>query len=128
MPGGQKTVGRLFGEPEVKFHFMSPVHRLFPGGQGFIHDQARNEGVRVQRFLFCLFLAACSAQPVVKPVKVEVPVPVPCHAPAVLHPVWPTQALDGQESLPAQIKAFLAENELRQAYESQMEAALAACR
>jgi hypothetical protein len=74
-----------------------------------------------------VLLAGCSTHPVARPVTVEVPVPVSCRVPAILHPVWPSQALDGHEPLLDQVKALLAENELRQAYEVQIEAALQAC-
>jgi hypothetical protein len=81
----------------------------------------------MKRLIFCLLLAGCAAQPVYKPVTVEVPVPVPCRVPVVLHPVWPFQALPAQAALFEQTRALLAENELRQAYETRLEAALKAC-
>jgi hypothetical protein len=82
----------------------------------------------MKRIVVCLMLAGCSTRTVYKPVTVEVPVPVPCQAPAVTHPVWPTQSLSGQATILEQVKALLAENELRQGYEGQLEAAIQACR
>ena len=82
----------------------------------------------MKRVILCLLLSGCSAQPIYKPVTVEVPVAVPCQPPVVTHPVWPTQSLSKQSALLEQVKAFLAENELRQGYEGQLEAALQACR
>jgi hypothetical protein len=82
----------------------------------------------MKRIVICLMLAGCSTRTVYKPVTVEVPVPVPCQAPVVLHPAWPTQSLSVQASILEQVKALLAENELHQGYEVQLEAALQACR
>ncbi|MDD5586541.1 MAG: hypothetical protein PHY92_06250 [Alphaproteobacteria bacterium] len=82
----------------------------------------------MKRAVFCLLLAGCGAQTVYRPVTVEVPMPVPCQPPAILHPVWPTESLSPHATILDQVKALLAENELRQAYEGQLEAALQACR
>lgn len=82
----------------------------------------------MKALLLMLFLAACSSQTVTRPHVVHVPVPVPCQAPVITHPVWPTDDLGEKSGMLAQTKAVLAELELRQAYEIQMEAALQACR
>ena len=96
------------------------------GGDSIAHD--RSSGLFIGSFVLSLLLAGCSAQPIYKPVTVEVPVFVPCQPPIVAHAVWPTQSLSGQSALFEQVKALLAENELRQGYEVQLEAALQACR
>ncbi len=74
-----------------------------------------------------LLLAACSTQTVIKPIPVSVPVPVPCKAPVVSHPVWPTSDLTEKSSILEQVKALIAENELRIGYEAQLEASLLVC-
>ncbi len=82
----------------------------------------------MKKLFFCLLLAGCAVSgPVTKPVVVEMPVPVPCRAPVVLHPVWPTESLPRNATLFEHVRAMLAENELRQAYEIQLEAAIIAC-
>jgi hypothetical protein len=81
----------------------------------------------MRNLIFFLLLAGCSTQTAYRPVTVEVPVPVPCKVPVVLHPVWPTQELAEKSTLLEQVKALLAENELRQAYEVQLEASVKAC-
>jgi hypothetical protein len=82
----------------------------------------------MKKILLCMLLAGCSTRTIVKPVTVEVPVPVPCQAPVITRPVWPTQDLTDRSTLLDQVKALLAENELRQGYETQLEAILQACR
>lgn len=86
------------------------------------------ERPKMRKWSICFLLAGCCAQPVARPITVEVPVPVPCRAPVVVHPVWPTLSLTDQSSMLDQVKAFLAENELRQGYETQLEASLQSCR
>ncbi len=82
----------------------------------------------MKKLVLCLLLAGCvSSGSVTKPVTVEMPVPVPCRAPVVLHPVWPTESLPENGTLFEHVRAMLAENELRQAYEIQLEAAIKAC-
>lgn len=82
----------------------------------------------MKKVLFCLWLlTGCSSQPLYKPVTVDVPVFVPCQIPVVTHPVWPTQDLTEKSTLQDQIKALLAENELRQGYEAQLEASMKFC-
>lgn len=81
----------------------------------------------MRRLAVLLLLAGCSSQTIIKPVPVSVPVPVLCKPPVVSHPVWPTSELTKKSSILEQVKALIAENELRQAYEAQMEASLQAC-
>ncbi len=81
----------------------------------------------MKRLMACLLLAACSGQPLTKPIPVSVPVSMPCQPPVVTHPVWPTLELSVKSTFLDHVKALIAENELRQAYEVQLVAALKAC-
>lgn len=76
-----------------------------------------------------LVLCACASPPVVyKPVTVDVPVRVACASPAVLdHPVWPFSEVTDKDSLFKQVRALLAERELRQGYEAKLEAVIKVC-
>lgn len=79
--------------------------------------------------LFLVVLAGCSGQvePEPRTVRVEVPVAVPCRAPAVEVPAWATASLQKGDSLQTKVRALLAELEQRKGYEAQMFAALQAC-
>lgn len=74
-------------------------------------------------------LAGCASQvePEPRTVRVEVPVAVPCRAPAVEVPAWATASLQKGDSLQTKVRALLAELEQRKGYEAQMFAALQAC-
>lgn len=76
----------------------------------------------------CALLTGCGSSGLARPVTLDVPVAVPCQPPVVTHPVWPTQDLTAASSMLDQVRALLAENELRQAYEVQLEAVSQACR
>lgn len=75
-------------------------------------------------------LAGCVGQvePEPRTVRVEVPVAVPCRAPAVEVPTWATASLQKGDSLQTKVRALLAELEQRKGYEVQLLAALNACR
>ncbi|MDH1011562.1 hypothetical protein N5J43_12325 [Pseudomonas nicosulfuronedens] len=75
-------------------------------------------------------LAGCTGQvePEPRTVRVEVPVAVPCRAPAVDVPAWATASLQKSDSLQTKVRALLAELEQRKGYEVQLLAALGACR
>ncbi|WP_144630282.1 hypothetical protein [Bordetella genomosp. 13] len=75
----------------------------------------------------CLGLAGCGATPIVRTERVEVPVSVPCRVERVYAPAWATSALADDASFYQKMAAVLAELEQRKAYESRIEAALAAC-
>ena len=68
-------------------------------------------------------LAGCSS---CEPVRV--PVPVPCSAPMPQRPTMPTESLTPTATLDAFVQAAAAEIERRDAYETQLRAALGACR
>lgn len=74
-------------------------------------------------------LAGCAGQvePEPRTVRVEVPVAVPCRAPAVEVPTWATASLQKGDSLQTKVRALLAELEQRKGYEVGLMAALAAC-
>ncbi|TLP71332.1 hypothetical protein FEA48_21150 [Pseudomonas nitroreducens] len=75
-------------------------------------------------------LAGCAGQvkPEPRTVRVEVPVAVPCRAPAVEVPTWATASLQKGDSLQTKVRALLAELEQRKGYELQLVAAVKACR
>lgn len=74
-------------------------------------------------------LAGCAGQvePEPRTVRVEVPVAVPCRAPAVDVPAWATVSLQKGDSLQTKVRALLAELEQRKGYEVQLRAAVQAC-
>ncbi|WP_325435968.1 hypothetical protein [Pseudomonas nitroreducens] len=79
--------------------------------------------------LFLVALAGCGGQvePEPRTVRVEVPVAVPCRAPAVGVPTWATASLQKGDSLQTKVRALLAELEQRKGYEVQLLAAVVAC-
>ncbi|MEP9321500.1 hypothetical protein ABKS89_30435 [Pseudomonas sp. LABIM340] len=74
-------------------------------------------------------LAGCAGQIEREPrtVRVEVPVAVPCRAPAVEVPTWATASLQKGDSLQTKVRALLAELEQQKGYEAQLLAALQGC-
>ena len=84
--------------------------------------------MKVPALLLLLSLAACgTTQIVYKPVPVNVPVEVPCHAPDIAAPAMPTAAVAPTASMFEKTKAALAELKIRAGYEGQLKAAIAAC-
>lgn len=76
--------------------------------------------------LVTLLLAACAA-PATAPATVKVPVPVPCQAAVPARPVFPAEALTGDEDLWTIGKALWADLLAREAYERQLRTALEGC-
>jgi len=74
-------------------------------------------------------LAGCAGQvePEPRTVRVEVPVAVPCRAPAVQEPTWATASLQKGDSLQTKVRALLAERQQHLGYEAQLRAAVMAC-
>lgn len=74
-------------------------------------------------------LAGCAgqAEPEPRTVRVEVPVAVPCRAPAVEVPSWATASLEKGDSLQTKVRALLAELEQRKGYEVQLVASVRSC-
>ena len=76
----------------------------------------------------CVLLSACGTTDVVyKPVPIETIVSVPCHIPAVAVPAMPTAAITPQNTLFEQVRALLAEIEIRRGYEAMLSASMKAC-
>ncbi len=75
-------------------------------------------------------LAGCAGQvePEPRTVRVEVPVAVPCRAPAVQEPTWATASLQKGDSLQTKVRALLADRQQHLGYEAQLRAAVDACR
>lgn len=84
----------------------------------------------VMASVLCLLLAGCAGhvEPEIRTVRVEVPVPVPCHAPEVAVPPWAASGLRKADSLEVKVRALLAERRQRIGYERQLLAAVEACR
>lgn len=78
-----------------------------------------------------LLVAGCATQPppqvIEKPVRVDVPVSVPCKITPVTRPVFAFGAALPSWGLYDKGRALLADREQRQAYEGQLEAAVRAC-
>jgi len=75
-------------------------------------------------------LAGCAGRNDAEPrtVRVDVPMAVPCRAPAVQEPAWSTASLQKGGSLQTKVRALLAERRQRIGYELLLVAALDACR
>ncbi len=98
------------------------------GGPAGVAKMCRSCG-RVQVLLACLLLTACARhrEPEARTVRVEVPVQVPCRAPAVEVPPWATAGLRKSDSLEAKVRALLAERRQRIGYERLLVATSSAC-
>lgn len=71
----------------------------------------------------CANLVACGSVPR-EPIRVEVPIPVPC---AVKLPEPPSACIQKDESRAEWLRCALADAAARQGYSAQLEAALKAC-
>ncbi|PBX48510.1 hypothetical protein CJT40_17495 [Pseudomonas aeruginosa] len=85
--------------------------------------------MRVVLMLVMVALAGCAGQvePEPRTVRVEVPVAVPCRAPAVEVPAWAAAGLKKSDDLQTKVRALLAERRQRIGYEAQLLAANRAC-
>lgn len=78
--------------------------------------------------LVLVVLAGCtSLEPVVRTVRVEVPVSVPCKTQEVGVPAWAAFGLNKADSLEVKVRALLAERRQRIGYERELVAAVLAC-
>ncbi|HCI3974173.1 TPA: hypothetical protein NO321_002454 [Pseudomonas aeruginosa] len=79
--------------------------------------------------LVIVALAGCAGQVELEPrtVRVDVPVAVPCRAPAVEVPSWATAGLKKSDDIQTKVRALLAERLQRIGYEAQILAANQAC-
>ncbi|WP_444756772.1 hypothetical protein [Pseudomonas sp. A014] len=84
----------------------------------------------LQMLLVSLLVTGCAAAPTpeIRYVRVEVPVQVPCRAPAVPVPVWATAGLKKSDTPETKVLALLAERRQRIGYERLLESAVGACR
>lgn len=79
--------------------------------------------------LILSLLASCAMQePIVTAVPVSVPLVAPCRVATPEVPAWPVSVLARDATLFEQVRAALGEIEARRAYESELEAAVKACR
>ncbi|MFU5179985.1 hypothetical protein [Pseudomonas aeruginosa] len=85
--------------------------------------------MRVVLMLMIVALVGCAGRQEAEPrtVRVEVPVAVPCRAPAVEVPAWATDGLKKSDDLQTKVRALLAERLQRIGYEAQLLAANRAC-
>ncbi|MFU5620068.1 hypothetical protein [Pseudomonas aeruginosa] len=86
--------------------------------------------VQVVQVLGLVFaLVGCAGRQETEPrtVRVEVPVAVPCRAPAVEVPAWAAAGLRKGDDLQTKVRALLAERRQRIGYEAQLLAANRAC-
>lgn len=90
--------------------------------------------LRLILFVLAFALAACGGErppiePIVRTVRVEVPVPVPCAAPVGPRPDYPDgdDAVRAAPDLLERVKLLLAGREMRRAREAELEAAVGAC-
>lgn len=85
--------------------------------------------MRVVLMLVMVALAGCAGRHEAEPrtVRVEVPLAVPCRAPAVEVPVWAAAGLKKGDDLQTKVRALLAERRQRIGYEAQLLAANRAC-
>ncbi|RPX06795.1 hypothetical protein IPC733_05290 [Pseudomonas aeruginosa] len=85
--------------------------------------------MRSMILIFAVALAGCAGRQEAEPrtVRVEVPVAVPCRAPAVEVPAWAAAGLKKSDDLQTKVRALLAERLQRVGYEAQLLAANQAC-
>ncbi|HHM5842428.1 TPA: hypothetical protein ACRMI9_004546 [Pseudomonas aeruginosa] len=83
--------------------------------------------VQVLGLVFALAGCAGQVEPEPRTVRVEVPVAVPCRAPAVEVPAWATAGLKMSDDIQTKVRALLAERLQRIGYEAQLLAANRAC-
>lgn len=83
--------------------------------------------VQVLGLVFALAGCAGQVEPEPRTVRVEVPVAVPCRAPAVEVPAWAAAGLKKSDDLQTKVRALLAERRQRIGYEAQLLAANRAC-
>ncbi|HBP0760871.1 hypothetical protein ACM79Z_13120 [Pseudomonas aeruginosa] len=83
--------------------------------------------VQVLGLVFALAGCAGQVEPEPRTVRVEVPIAVPCRAPAVEVPAWAAAGLRKGDDLQTKVRALLAERRQRIGYEAQLLAANRAC-
>ncbi|MDD3371117.1 MAG: hypothetical protein PHE27_04745 [Alphaproteobacteria bacterium] len=82
----------------------------------------------MKRVAVCLMLLSCArTETVFAPVEVEIPIAVPCPAFLAEKPDFAMGGVTGSDSLDTKTRAALIELNQRRAYETEMEAWIAAC-
>lgn len=82
----------------------------------------------IRAALISLALAGCCTSPPPRVERVEVPVSVPCRAPAVERPALATDALPVEAGIWDQMRALRAERLQLRGYVMRLEAAVEGCR
>ncbi|ORE32534.1 hypothetical protein [Pseudomonas aeruginosa] len=83
--------------------------------------------VQVLGLVFALAGCAGQVEPEPRTVRVDVPIAVPCRAPAVEVPAWAAAGLRKGDDLQTKVRALLSERLQRIGYEAQLLAANQAC-
>ncbi|HBO3842392.1 TPA: hypothetical protein L4T01_000483 [Pseudomonas aeruginosa] len=83
--------------------------------------------VQVLGLVFALAGCAGQVEPEPRTVRVDVPIAVPCRAPAVEVPAWAAAGLRKGDDLQTKVRALLAERRQRIGYEAQLLVANRAC-
>lgn len=78
--------------------------------------------------LLALALAACSTGQISTPMAVDVPIEVHCNPPVVTEPDWNVNELHPPVGVFTGVQAIVADEPLHSGYESELRAALDACR
>lgn len=86
------------------------------------------KGVFVALFGLILATAGCASFASVRTGEVEVPIAVPCRVPDVARPVFAIDTLPADADVFAVARALWASIEEYEAYDIELEAAIAACR
>lgn len=87
-----------------------------------------NTFLKITAICIALLLTACGTTKELIIEQIDVPIPVYCNIVSPSKPVWPMDGLSKDESdIFVIIKHALADIELRKGYETELEAAIAAC-
>lgn len=85
--------------------------------------------MKAMLLIVVLALAGCAGrEPEVRTVRVEIPVQVPCKTKDVAVPAWAADGLKKSDPLEVKARALLAERRQRIGYETELVAAINACR
>ena len=100
------------------------THPLIPATPAM----ARTPAALAMALAMALALTGCATPlPPAKPTEVRIPVPIPCRVPMPERPSFAVDALALDADIWDQMAALRADRLQRQAYESELEAAIKAC-